>query len=476
MNFNKTPGNSGADGKTFLERLPNHWKIILVLAAICLGYGLVFLGTARAETLNVACYRDYRPYSYINAQGEVAGVLIDFWQIWARKNEVNLVFMPGHLSQCLERVRSGEADVMIGLFQSGERRDFLEFSVPILDVQTNLYIRQDLGISSLADLRETRVGVIEDDYAVSWLAANHPEIKPVSFPGSEAVIQNALAGTIDAYILDFPNAVFLMAENDTLTRFRIFKTLYTAKLRAGVAKGNTALTAMINQGIKSVSREEIKELAYKWGILPPPFIVRYKGWIVSAIVVLLAGCIGFALYSYRLRSRMGKAAPDDAAPDPARWLDLIREGETESVEFKSSLRWNNRTEKPDQAIEDAIVKGIAAFLNSKGGSLFIGVNDAGELLGLEADYSTFQKARDRDGFILKLTSLVNSQIGRSSHEYITMEIREIKGKDLCCVSVRPADTPVFLKTRGKEHFYMRAGASSASLTMSEAHAYIRSRW
>ena len=55
--------------------------------------------------------------------------------------------------------------------------------------------------------------------------------------------------------------------------------------------------------------------------------------------------------------------------------NLIRQGETETVEFKTKV---NHPEK--------IVKEIVAFANTKGGKLLLGVSDQGQLLGLSATH------------------------------------------------------------------------------------------
>lgn len=453
----------------------NFVKIILVLLAILIGYGAVFFSTARAEALTIACYKDYRPYSYIDAQGEIVGVLIDFWRLWGEKNHVDLTFIPGHLTQSLDRVKKGEADFMIGLFKSKERSQFFDFSSDLLEIQTNLYVRQDLNIDTLSLLGDIPIGVIKDDYVVSFLAKNHPTLKVKTFSGSEAVVKNALSGKIDAYALDFPNAIFLLAEHDSLTKFRILQSLYTEKLRAGVAKGNKPLLAMLNKGIKAITKEDINELSNKWGINPPPWIVQYRGWIIAAIVVLLAGCVGFVFYIIRLKSRMGKMYSANRPFDRDEWMALIAQGENDWVEFKSSLRWNLKAEKPDKVIEAVIIKTLSAFMNARGGTLFIGVNDDGDLVGIESDYKTFQKKPNRDGFILKLTSMI-STMGRQSHKFIVTDIQTMEGKDICRITVKPGEKPVFLKANGKESFYIRAGASSVPLGMSEAHEYISSRW
>jgi hypothetical protein len=63
----------------------------------------------------------------------------------------------------------------------------------------------------------------------------------------------------------------------------------------------------------------------------------------------------------------------------------IRHGETASLEFKSSLRWNIKAEKFDKDIESSVLKTIAAFCNTAGGELLIGVADNGSVVGIAHD-------------------------------------------------------------------------------------------
>ena len=54
--------------------------------------------------------------------------------------------------------------------------------------------------------------------------------------------------------------------------------------------------------------------------------------------------------------------------------DLLEQGESRSVEFKSK-----------KAHAESIAKGMVAFSNSQGGVLLIGVSDKGEVEGLSGD-------------------------------------------------------------------------------------------
>jgi len=57
--------------------------------------------------------------------------------------------------------------------------------------------------------------------------------------------------------------------------------------------------------------------------------------------------------------------------------ELIKRGESKTLEFKSTLRWNLAEDKQDdKIITHAALKTIAAFLNTEGGDLLIGVAEA----------------------------------------------------------------------------------------------------
>jgi ABC-type amino acid transport substrate-binding protein len=457
----------------------NGWYLVIVFFICAVILSGLCPGHARAvpEPLTIACYQDYPPYSDVDDQGNPQGLLIDFWRLWAQKNQVSVTFAPGPLAQCLEQVKTGRADFMIGLFKSEARSAFMDFSEPLMSVHTNLYIQQDMDIDTIEQLpADIEVGVVKDDFAVSFFQTRYPNVKIQQFPSAKSVLEYAMAGKIKAFTLDFPNAVVLMAEHNSLEEFKNLKTLYTEKLRAGVAKGNKELLKKIDQGITAIPKKEIQALYNKWGIAPRPFILQHPGLMAGTVVMLLAGCIIFGMYVFKLKSRIQKMKQATPSLNENEWKQLISDGENDSVEFKSSLRWSIKEEKVDKRLESVVVKTLSAFMNARGGTLFIGINDAGNPVGIEPDYETFQRKPNQDGFMLKLSDLITKNLGAQSHKFIVSDIQPMAGKDVCRIRVSPSDRPVFVTDQGKEAFYIRAGASSIPLGMSQAHEYISSRW
>jgi len=152
--------------------------------------------------------------------------------------------------------------------------------------------------------------------------------------------------------------------------------------------------------------------------------------------------------------------------------ELIRAGEGFNVEFKSSLRWNIRAGKKDPAIEHAVLKTISAFLNSSGGTLFIGVRDDGSAAGLERD----QFAND-DKFALHFWNLIKASMGQDVSPFIQASFETHEDELIFMAQCTKSSRPIFLRHKGfDEEFFIRVGPSSAKLTIAEALKYISGRF
>lgn len=154
---------------------------------------------------------------------------------------------------------------------------------------------------------------------------------------------------------------------------------------------------------------------------------------------------------------------------------LLTDAEHDQLEFKSSLRFDYKTGNVSRELEKAAMKTIAAFLNSKGGYLVLGVSDARAPLGLKNDYQTLQR-KDGDGFENHFTQSFNNMIGPEFRSLVKLWFHNMNGHDICTIQAIPSPRPVYLRSDNNEHFYMRTGNISTSLKLSEIESYSRSRW
>jgi predicted HTH transcriptional regulator len=150
---------------------------------------------------------------------------------------------------------------------------------------------------------------------------------------------------------------------------------------------------------------------------------------------------------------------------------LIQKGESDRLEFKSTLRWNIKAQRHDKEIERSVLKTIAAFLNSEGGTLLIGVDDQGKLLGLEED-----GFKSIDALLLHMTNLIKDRIGAHHNRFIRLSVEELDEKQVLRVECKRGIIPAYYKDDRNEIFYFRAGPSTLELPTSEVHDYIKHRF
>lgn len=155
-------------------------------------------------------------------------------------------------------------------------------------------------------------------------------------------------------------------------------------------------------------------------------------------------------------------------------VSLIGHGESETVEFKRSVRWDARESRVNRALDDAVTRTIAAFMNHRGGSLLIGVADDGTVVGLEADYATLRR-HDRDGLHQYLIGLVERRLGGDLCSLVHIVFHDIAGKDVCRMVIEPARRPVYVVEQGVPRYVLRAGNASRELDIRDALAHIESR-
>jgi serine/threonine protein kinase len=154
----------------------------------------------------------------------------------------------------------------------------------------------------------------------------------------------------------------------------------------------------------------------------------------------------------------------------------IKRGESATLEFKQTLRWDVAAGKTSNEILKMVVKTVCSFLNADGGTLLIGVKDDGELAGLDLDRAALSKPTV-DGFELALRQGLANALSPDASQLVTMSFPTIRGIQICRADVRPAPMPVFLIGKGMTpEFRVRKGNQSPALDVKDAYEYIKEHW
>lgn len=164
-------------------------------------------------------------------------------------------------------------------------------------------------------------------------------------------------------------------------------------------------------------------------------------------------------------------------PSPLSVQDLMKQEESNHLEFKAAARWHLHAKRVDQAIELGVIKSVAGFLNAGGGTLLIGVNDEREAVGLEKDFENV-RPQSQDGFENFLTTLLENALGSAALGLVGISWKTVDGSDVCRVDVRPSPQPVFVKNPRMKSadLYVRTNNSTRLFNTEEAMTYVRHHW
>ncbi|TVZ28699.1 putative DNA-binding protein [Gillisia sp. Hel_I_86] len=153
-------------------------------------------------------------------------------------------------------------------------------------------------------------------------------------------------------------------------------------------------------------------------------------------------------------------------------LKLVEMGEHEWVEFKSTMRYDTFKKNTNRALEVVIAKTIAGFMNAKGGRLIIGVDDDGNILGLENDFKTL-KHKNKDGLEREIFRIIRDYLGREACFKSQVSFYELEGKEICLVDAEASPGPVYVTDGKITTFYVRTGNATYPLSVEETVNYLK---
>ncbi len=158
--------------------------------------------------------------------------------------------------------------------------------------------------------------------------------------------------------------------------------------------------------------------------------------------------------------------PDDVDLD-----QLIGGGESDMVEFKSTLRVNLHTGQPDDRMKLAVLRTLAGFLNKDGGTLIVGVADDGTPVGLDAD-----GFRNEDHMSQHLANIVNHSMGASVWGSMHANFDDLEDGRVLMIRCEKSRSPVYVQDGKAQRFYVRTLTATTELQVGQVHDYIKRRF
>lgn len=128
--------------------------------------------------------------------------------------------------------------------------------------------------------------------------------------------------------------------------------------------------------------------------------------------------------------------------------------EDEVTELKTSMIYpaDNKGMRPDEKKQiKELLTVVCSMLNSRGGTLYVGVNNMGFAVGIEPDFDYLSKAPGRydltqmkDQYDLKFRNSVHDELGVIANDLISSSFITVEGKTIYKVDVQPSKEIIYL--------------------------------
>jgi len=212
----------------------------------------------------VAIDPDYIPFTQKDIDNNPSGLLIDFWDMWAKKNGYTVSYKFYPWEETLKATERGEVD-----FHSGTTldREWMQASDPIYELKTALFTLRNSSLNTVFDFAGKRIGTIDTYYGQLVKNAVGGSAKIVQYENYEPLVEALKNGEIDAIVEDVEALRYFFIKTGQMNRFKMVNNKqlqFTNTIYAITNSKNASLLKQINHGLKNLNLTDLVKLEEVW--------------------------------------------------------------------------------------------------------------------------------------------------------------------------------------------------------------------
>ena len=227
------------------------------------------------------------PYSFRDGEGNFSGIAASYLDAISKRLDVNIKPVWGlSWEQVLDKVKSGDVDILPAVVRTAEREAFLNFTKPIVNFPVVIAThRNGPFVGNFFDLKGWKTGVV-GGYAIEQrLAKVHPYLTVLPFKNVKEGLIALQNEKIDAFIDNLGSITYLIDKNN-LTDIKIAApTDYKYEISIGVRKDWPELAALLDRAIDSIDDKERTAIQNSWLAVKVEFGLDIKTILIWAVPI-----------------------------------------------------------------------------------------------------------------------------------------------------------------------------------------------
>jgi ABC-type amino acid transport substrate-binding protein len=246
---------------------------------------------AGATAIRFAPEKDYGPFVFEDASGQIRGLSVDILNAIAKNQGLHIVNLPPqNLGTILDAARRGEVDLISSLKPTPERLTFLNFSRPYVEIPAVLIClaESEQGLSLQNFVKQT-VAVGKGYGVESFVREKYPSVQWLAVADDMAALQAIESGIAKAAVID------LASYHYNLKKFKKDQFLIQGRvgfeypLSFAYPKDKPEIGQLIERGLSQFSVTQREAMVRRWvGSESNDYIDSRTGWLIK---IALAGLL-----------------------------------------------------------------------------------------------------------------------------------------------------------------------------------------
>ena len=254
------------------------------------------------RVIDVSIDLNQAPLEFLDDEGNISGMTGAYLKLIGDK--LGIEFRNGgaeNWQQALEKIKSGDTELITFASITEERREFLTFIDSYIDVVHMVFARENGEIyGNLDSLSGRKIAQVNGDAIKESIERDYPTIEVVAAETSADALRMVALGEVDAFVGSIPNVTNIV-NTEGLTNITVVgDTPYRAENAFGIRKDLPLLASAMQKALRSVSAEEKAEISRAWiGFQSEPEINYTLVWQVLFIGLVIVVLI--LIWNYGLR-------------------------------------------------------------------------------------------------------------------------------------------------------------------------------
>jgi diguanylate cyclase (GGDEF)-like protein len=242
------------------------FRFLICLLLFAGTFSSLAVGKTLPDPLKIVISNDSFPYMFSNEQGEAAGLVVDYWQEIARRQQISVQFVMADWAQTLQLLQQGDVHLHGGIAYSAERERNYQLGDTGIEVYSNVFMQRAMPtITKLEQLQPFAIGVVAQSSQVDTLHQLIPGAMLKTYPTVTAMYDAALAGEINV-ITGLDRLPPRYARYEALSRqFPLYRKipLRNISLSYALTKDNV-LFSSLQQASTAIERSFLDKLERRW--------------------------------------------------------------------------------------------------------------------------------------------------------------------------------------------------------------------